>query len=143
MAFRSKSGLAAALFMLSLPLAIYAQSAEQIPAVQLQPHDFKAAGMSCLNCHQSIGVREPGRLVKPVGRICADCHSLLGPSHPVDIVPSFQLPSGFPLDEQKRMTCSTCHDIHRGYIDPATGSKTMYLRRSEKKKDFCLLCHKI
>lgn len=143
MAFRCRSAFLAVALVFCTPLVLQAQSSGHLPAVQLEPHDFKGAGMSCLNCHTSVSIRERSRLIKPVSQICGDCHSLIGQSHPVDIVPSFPLPAGFPLDDQKRMTCSTCHDVHRSYRDPAAGAKTMYLRRNEQKKDFCLLCHNI
>lgn len=113
----------------------------QVPAVQLEPHDFRGYGMDCRSCHEKPGIREAGRLIKPVSKICAGCHPSLGRSHPVDIVPSFKLPQGFPLDENKRMTCTTCHDPHRSYRDPVTGGRSQYLRRTDSKKAFCMLCH--
>lgn len=121
--------------------ALFGPAICQVPAVQLEPHDFRGYGMDCRACHEEPGIRKAGRLTKPVGAICLGCHPFLGRSHPVDIVPSFKLPQGFPLDDNKRMTCATCHDPHRSYRNPVSGGRSHYLRRTESKKEFCMLCH--
>jgi hypothetical protein len=79
---------------------------------------------------------------KPIKEICAACHKLsMHSSHPVDIKPSFALPADMPLDERGFITCATCHDPHRKYLNALTGEKTLYLRREGTRKKFCLACH--
>jgi predicted CXXCH cytochrome family protein len=51
------------------------------------------------------------------------------------------IPKDMPLDVAGKMTCVTCHDIHRAYINPLTGQKTYFLRRDVIGKNFCLSCH--
>src|ERR1035437_4380971 len=44
------------------------------------------------------------------GAQCASCHQVdAGFTHPVDQIPSMQVPKGLPL-EGGRVTCITCHD---------------------------------
>ncbi len=108
---------------------------------QLGPHDFRALGRDCRSCHKSVGVKSGGGLIKSVGEICSGCHRVPGLSHPVDIVPTIAIPADLPLDENGKMTCATCHDPHRPYINPMTGQKTRYLRRDGPKRILCLACH--
>ena len=112
------------------------------PSDAREPHDFRAYGMDCRSCHQSIGVIQSGGLVKPVQAICYGCHKLEGASsHPVDFKPAFALPVDLPLDEKGMMTCSTCHDPHKSYKNNLTGKRTMFLRREGPPKAFCKACH--
>lgn len=106
-----------------------------------EPHDFRSHGMTCRTCHKEVGIKASGALQKPVGDICAECHKMGGRSHPVDIKPSFAMPAGLPLDEQGYMTCATCHDPHRPYLNAVTGARSMYLRRDGPRKFLCLTCH--
>jgi len=114
------------------------------PPQQLQhePHDFVAHGLECRSCHISVGLLMRGSMQKPIGDICAGCHKLAEQtSHPVGMKPSFPLPAGLPLDEKGIMTCATCHDPHRPYLNALTGEKTLYLRRDGPRKMFCIACH--
>lgn len=112
------------------------------PLNMAEPHDFRAYGMGCRNCHKAVAVKTSGEMVKPVTEICHGCHNLGGRlSHPVDMKPSFDMPAGLPLDGQGLMTCATCHDPHKSYRNIFSGEKTMYLRREGPRKQFCLVCH--
>jgi len=134
----------ASLFVVQLilmPLSTGKASSSK-PADLVEPHDFRAYGMDCRNCHKALSVKTSGALVKPVTEICQSCHNLAGRlSHPVDMKPSFNMPPGLPLDGQGMMTCTTCHDPHKAYRNALSGAKTMYLRREEPRKQFCLVCH--
>lgn len=109
---------------------------------QVEPHDFAAHGMECRSCHKAVVLQRRGSMQKTIGEICIACHRhARQSSHPVDIKPSFALPADMPLDERGFMTCATCHDPHRQYLNALTGEKTLYLRRDGSRKKFCLVCH--
>lgn len=106
------------------------------------PHAFLLRhNMACKDCHASIGIKKRGSMRKPVGEICARCHKLPGHSHVVEIQPAFVVPPDLPLDENGLLTCATCHDPHRAYVNPVSGERTMYLRRDGTRKQFCAVCH--
>ena len=111
-------------------------------ATKPEPHDFERLNKDCKHCHAYAGVKSRGVMRKPVGEICAECHALTGHSHPVDLVPAMELPRDLPLDGNGMMTCATCHDVHRSYLNPATGERTLYLRRDGPMKLFCEACKK-
>jgi cytochrome c peroxidase len=131
----------AALVVAFCSLPVYAQ-VRKPASEQVEPHDFRGHGYDCRTCHESVGLRTRGRMLKPVGEICAACHRLPEQSHPVDIKPSMMIPADLRLDEQGRMTCATCHDPHRPYMNPQTGTRTKYLRRDGPNRMLCLACHK-
>jgi hypothetical protein len=109
---------------------------------QVEPHDFAAQGLECRSCHKAVVLLRRGSMQKTIREMCNACHRLaMHSSHPVDIKPSFALPADMPLDEQGLMTCATCHDPHRQYLNALTGEKTLYLRRDGSRKKFCLVCH--
>ncbi len=108
--------------------------------VESASHDF--AG-HCKSCHlSSSDPRDPGILVKDVMTLCNECHgfnktSRMKLQHPVQVVPSMELPPNFPLDSSGRMTCITCHDPHA----QGTASNIHMLRSPEQRHDYCQLCH--
>lgn len=132
----SVAGLFLAFFFASAPSGLSAQQQRR-----LEPHDFRGHGLDCRSCHMAVSIKKDGALRKPVSEICAGCHRLPHQSHPVDIVPTLQVPPDLPLDSQGRLTCATCHDPHRPYLNPLTGSRTMYLRRDGPNRELCLACH--
>ena len=75
---------------------------------------------------------------------CMTCHTTLydtGYMHPVDISPKkVRVPFDFPLSPTGTLTCATCHDVHTDAETPF-GKKSFFLRRSEKGKTFCDICH--
>ncbi len=118
------------------------RSSEPILSTERDPHDFLLRyNMGCKDCHASVGIKSRGVMRKPVGEICAGCHKLPGHSHVVDIQPAFVVPPDLPLDVRGMLTCATCHDPHRPYLNPASGERTMYLRRDGTRKQFCEVCH--
>jgi hypothetical protein len=107
-----------------------------------EPHDFQAYGLHCRDCHKVVGLKESGEMIKPITVICQDCHTVDGMlSHPMNIKPSFRIPTDLPLDTDGMMTCATCHDPHKSYRNSLTGKRTMYLRREGHPKELCNACH--
>jgi len=81
---------------------------------------------------------------------CGSCHQI-DPllSHPIDVMPSMQIPSHLPL-ENGRMTCATCHDNSSAQAHAAArGSHTPLLRAGQTLEvpagtgwsAFCVQCH--
>jgi predicted CXXCH cytochrome family protein len=110
------------------------------------PHEFTRT--DCFYCHLSPPSKgtpgEPLKFTDTVSNMCGRCHDMSKSiSHQVDMKPSdrVNIPKDMPLDAAGKMTCVTCHDIHRAYINPLTGQKTYFLRRDVIGKNFCLSCH--
>lgn len=105
-------------------------------------HEF--SNSECTLCHtdgsSSISMESYASLTAK----CMTCHTTLydkGYMHPVDITPKkVRVPLDFPLSPAGTITCATCHDAH---TDPETpyGKKSFFLRRYEKGKGFCDICH--
>ena len=111
------------------------------------PHEF--AQTDCFYCHFTLPSKwtqaeEPLKFTDTVSNMCARCHDMSKSiSHQVNMKPSdrVNIPRDMPLDADGKMTCATCHDIHRAYVNPLTGQKTYFLRRDVIGKNFCLSCH--
>ena len=60
-------------------------------------------------------------------------------SHPVAVVPSFEIPADMPLDLEKGMGCITCHFFHDGPYGP----DVVYERLLRRKQgpNFWFICH--
>lgn len=72
---------------------------------------------------------------------CGLCHDVTREQiHPVDVAPSFQVPSDFPLDAGGRLVCSSCHDPHRALQISADGGDPI-LRGNVTGEAFCQSCH--
>ncbi|MBI4843241.1 MAG: cytochrome c3 family protein [Nitrospirae bacterium] len=55
--------------------------------------------------------------------------------------PSYmKIPEIFPLDEEGKMQCSTCHSAH-GVSSEMGIEKTIFLRTSNKNSAMCVMCH--
>jgi hypothetical protein len=130
------------------------------------PHAYFEAPETCPRCHGiSRGEIDPARFPTGADALCLECHRKenLGRTHPVSIRPADRhanrnrkIPADFPLDEEGRMMCLTCHTAHGPYLSsgrtfptqapegPATGGgtryKTLYLRRSSPVRGFETLC---
>lgn len=113
-------------------------------SVENQPHAFR----DCLSCHVSA---DPSgatarRMTGPITPLCVECHQKTlsdGYLHPVDIRPErVTVPSDMPLSLSPagELSCSTCHDIHSDYVTPS-GAPSRFLRRQERGKAFCKICH--
>ncbi len=62
--------------------------------------------------------------------------------HQVGVTPSDKItvPEKFPLDEQGKMTCATCHSAHGVSTEPGI-EKTIFLRTSNNNSRMCRMCH--
>jgi len=99
------------------------------------------------------------------------CHSndpsneemFIGRSHPADVKPKddMDIPEDLPVDENRNITCVSCHDPHKEYkstqpwvssskegsVISETEYRTYYLRRRDiasdmnSGSDLCLACH--
>lgn len=92
----------------------------------------------CLDCHLTVP-REgsnPGTFKKDITNMCMGCHaSVQDLSHPVDVVPSMSVPSQFPLDWKRELSCVSCHYAHR------QGYGSSHVRSSATGEGFCTMCH--
>ncbi len=71
---------------------------------------------------------------------CDRCHPAEANIHPVGVVPRAPLPETFPLGEDGRIRCWTCHRLHGGAPERA------FLRYTEEqlfvdRQSFCSQCH--
>lgn len=105
-------------------------------------HDFEGR---CESCHINIPKGEKGErliFVKGITQLCLDCHNRSDVvSHPVDTIPSMNVPGDLHLDWKGQMTCATCHDIHQKERRSLSGEGRYFLRRVETGKAFCSSCH--
>lgn len=105
-------------------------------------HDFEKT--ECGICHTSDSASIRNEAYAALTSKCMSCHTTLydkGYMHPVDITPiNVHVPLDFPLSPTGLITCATCHDIH---TEPETpnGKRSYFLRRYEKGKPFCNICH--
>ncbi|KPK37565.1 MAG: hypothetical protein AMJ65_14260, partial [Phycisphaerae bacterium SG8_4] len=88
------------------------------------------SGEMCLSCHD-------GSVVDSRFKVWSTSH------HSTDSVPSpaVKIPTDtFPLDEQGRMTCATCHTAHA--VPDSSDLKTViFLRQPNVDSSLCLACH--
>lgn len=84
--------------------------------------------------------------------MCISCHDgsvkdsrariLHGSQHKTDVKPpaDMKIPDIFPLDEEGKVQCATCHTAHG--VESGPGIKeTIFLRTSNKNSAMCILCH--
>lgn len=86
----------------------------------------------CLSCHD-------GSVVDSRLKVWMSDHHVTGrvPPEWVDI-PTDK----FPLDEEGKMTCATCHSAHPAAEDPGSDIATVvFLRRPNVDSSLCLMCH--
>lgn len=129
--------------LLIVGLAIALPVLTKIVARQLgnSPHDGQG---TCADCHvndpeKAANEHEKVILVKDIDAVCKDCHKVdEGLSHPSNIPATGKFAEELPLDWAGRITCATCHYMHRGGHADATG----YMIRTEKVgRAFCEQCH--
>ena len=113
-------------------------------SLENQPHAFK----ECMSCHgtEKVTSSVSRKLRAPVTQLCTDaCHRTVltqGYMHPVNVAPrKVSVPVDLPLSLTGEIVCSTCHDIHVDYRTPY-GELSHFLRRGERGKAFCRICHK-
>lgn len=95
------------------------------------------AQRACESCHagaqDNAGV-SARLLLASQERLCAECHpSAVKLSHPSGVRPSMTPHAAYPLDWKGELTCSSCHEIHRG----THGA----LRGALRGRPFCEACH--
>ncbi len=102
-----------------------AQNADQLPAEPATPAQTASLSAAAWTTPQCSGCHTPSDLF----------------SHPVDVVPSFEIPADFPLFGG-RLTCATCHDADAA-ADHALARRdhTDLLRGKATGSDFCTQCH--
>jgi hypothetical protein len=157
-----------ALALLGAAVALFA-AGDDFP--RTNPHVLFQQRDLCPRCHfYSGGTRfEADRFVVDADTLCYDCHEKehLGRTHPVGSKPSakygprMRVPDDFPMNDDGKMMCLTCHFAHKApYLSttktwptqkPEAGVagryyKTFYLRRSDPVKAgiaaLCDGCHK-
>lgn len=97
---------------------------------------MRAAAESSGTAKGSYPLRAPNETAS-----CGLCHPVSGEQiHPVDVTPSFRVPSGFPLDAGGRLVCSSCHDPHRARRVSARGEDPL-LRADATGETLCRMCH--
>lgn len=105
-------------------------------ALNRNPHDFIG---QCDICHLVAPQSgQKGIFIQDIDYLCMECHRVSkSNSHPSEIAPSMKMPSGFSLDWQGRITCTTCHDPH---VEDLSSNPAM-LRGQVGGKEFCIQCH--
>jgi len=99
------------------------------PLAPLVEKEVVGSREMCLSCHD-------GSVRDSRDKICND------PGHRVGNVPSehVTIPKNFPLDDQGRMQCSTCHTPHAVSFEQGM-QFTFFLRSINKDSSFCKECH--
>ncbi|MFT5700105.1 MAG: putative CXXCH cytochrome family protein [Desulforhopalus sp.] len=95
----------------------------------LETKDVAGEEMMCLSCHD--GSTEDSRR-----------QIWLHDRHLTDIVPSekVKIPKVFPLSEEGKMVCATCHSAHSVPTDTSI-ERTIFLRVSSHDSQMCEMCH--
>ncbi len=128
--------------------------------VQEGPKGHPAGCSSCHVAHDAQGQRlwpyapnvktEKGTQLSIGSALCYSCHDGTitamgasffdkdGSTHPIDVKPSprCQIPKEFPLDDQGKITCASCHDPHN-----KKGAIKDYLRMPADDGSLCVACH--
>lgn len=109
----------------------------------LKAHNFEG---KCLMCHTDIpdkdAKRESLSLVDEVDKLCSNCHAInQEKSHPINVVPKNAIPLAAHLDKLGRLTCTTCHDVHKEDKTSDRIELKALLWGHAKAKAFCFLCH--
>lgn len=145
------------LAVLVLTMAAPAMAAAATPA---PPKGHPAGCSSCHVAHDAQGARlwpyapnaktEKGTPLSIGSSLCYSCHDGTitamgasffdkdGSTHPIDVKPSARcvIPKDFPLDDQGRITCASCHDPHN-----KKGAFADYLRMPADDGSLCVACH--
>lgn len=107
-------------------------------------HEFEG---KCQICHEAIPATgtpfEDVILKDDAERLCANCHTISQrTSHPVGVKPRTSIPLQRFLDKEGRLTCLTCHDVHkeRKSADDREGVEGL-LRGHTRGRNFCFVCH--
>lgn len=99
-------------------------------------HDFTG---KCQLCHVEIPKSDASYedmifVTERIDDLCSNCHKMdKRSSHPTGITPSKQIPLEKYLDKEGRLTCVTCHEVHKEEGD--------LLRGHTQGRSFCFVCH--
>lgn len=98
----------------------------------LVPYDSKkmvATRKMCMSCHDGSVADSRKRMAS-------------GHGHKTDVPPpaGMQIPAIFPLDEDGKMQCATCHTAH-GVPSGPKAHGSIFMRTSNKNSAMCRMCH--
>jgi len=116
-------------------LAVAVYTAGYVYSQWTSYHNFE--GM-CLDCHLTVPGNgdAPLTFVKDISSMCYTCHpDSRTLSHPVDMPPSMKVPADFLLDWSGKMTCASCHPVHK------QGNGPFHLRSRKSGQGLCMDCH--
>ena len=113
------------------------------PVYGLSGRSHEFSDSKCVLCHYDVK-NDPKDIKPTVTLSCRACHVKLDQkrSHPSDVYPSMTVPQDMPLTDGK-LTCLTCHYVHRRDNTLLSSEKDSFLRRQVKGIFFCTLCHKV
>ena len=99
------------------------------PLVPYQSEKVVATEEMCFSCHDGSVKDSRDRLSKNTG-------------HKINRPPPehMKIPGIFPLDEQGRMQCATCHTAH-GVPSGPDSQDTIFMRTSNRGSAMCRMCH--
>jgi len=83
----------------------------------------------CFSCHDGSVMDSRARAYKT-------------PQHKTDVPPPahMKIPDIFPLDEQGKVQCATCHTAH-GVPSGPDSKETIFMRTSNRNSAMCRMCH--
>jgi len=90
---------------------------------------FAATPEMCMSCHDGSVMDSRARMTN-------------GPGHKTGLPPpsEMKLPKLFPLDEEGKLQCATCHTAH-GVPSGPDAVDTIFLRTSNRDSAMCRACH--
>ncbi|MDX1778746.1 MAG: hypothetical protein R3339_07685, partial [Thermodesulfobacteriota bacterium] len=105
----------------------YEKRGTELVQLPLTPH--VATSKMCFSCHD-------GSTVDSRHQVYNDR------MHQVGVIPSekVKIPETFPLDEEGKMDCGTCHSAHTLDTEPGI-EKTIFLRTANENSEMCNMCH--
>jgi predicted CXXCH cytochrome family protein len=105
---------------------IHGRGSELVP---YQSEPVAATPKMCDSCHDGSVMDSRKRMIE-------------GKGHKTDAPPpaGMEIPEIFPLDENGRMQCATCHTAH-GVPSDAGEETKIFLRTSNKNSTMCRMCH--
>jgi nitrate/TMAO reductase-like tetraheme cytochrome c subunit len=142
-----------AFLLLSIPSSILCEESQG-------NHQKLAEEAGCLTCHISPPANQDNaqtatisvKLKKNAGQWCVSCHDMEAKTlHPTGI--TTQTKHELPLEEEKFMSCLTCHSPHKQRYDKKSwvaegmtketdkGFKTFILNHSNINGELCQKCH--
>jgi predicted CXXCH cytochrome family protein len=140
--------------------AVFSNSYATTTTTSLKPDSAK----ECAICHYSwvetFFYDKRGTVLAPLpaapkvatSKMCFSCHDgstvdsrqqvYNDRMHQVGVIPSekVKIPETFPLDEEGKMDCGTCHSAHTLATEPGI-EKTIFLRTANENSEMCKMCH--